>query len=59
MLNAGEDGSMVFKPAVLKVSIGDTIHFKATDLAHNSASIDGMVPRVRRVGRVPLAQILA
>lgn len=44
MLNAGEDGSMVFKPAVLKVSIGDTIHFKATDLAHNSASIDGMVP---------------
>ena len=44
MLNAGEDGSMVFKPAVLKVSIGDTIHFKATDLAHNAASIDGMVP---------------
>ena len=44
MLNTGEDGSMVFKPAVLKVSIGDTIHFKATDLAHNAASIDGMVP---------------
>ena len=30
--------------AVLKVSLGDTIHFKATDAAHNSASIDGMVP---------------
>ena len=35
---------MIFEPAVLKVSVGDTIHFKATDAAHNSASIDGMVP---------------
>ena len=44
MLNMGEDGSMVFQPSVIKVSVGDTIRFKATDLAHNSASIDGMVP---------------
>jgi pseudoazurin len=44
MLNMGEDGSMVFQPSVIKVSVGDTILFKATDLAHNSASIDGMVP---------------
>ena len=44
MLNSGIDGSMVFEPAVIKVSVGDTIHFKATDLAHNSASIKGMIP---------------
>ena len=44
MLNAGVDGSMVFEPAVLKVSKGDTIHFTAVDLSHNSASIEGMIP---------------
>ena len=44
MLNSGSEGSMVFKPAVLKVSLGDTIHFRATDLAHNSAAIEGMIP---------------
>jgi len=35
---------MIFEPAAIKVSVGDTIHFKATDLAHNSASITGMIP---------------
>ncbi len=44
MLNSGAGGQMIFEPAVLKVSVGDTIHFKATDAAHNSASIEGMVP---------------
>lgn len=44
MLNAGLDGTMVFEPAVIKVSVGDTIHFKATDLSHNSASMAGMIP---------------
>ena len=44
MLNSGEDGTMVFEPAVLKVSVGDTIHFKATNLSHNSASMAGMIP---------------
>ena len=44
MLNSGAGGSMVFEPAVLKVSVGDTIHFRATDLAHNAASIVGMIP---------------
>ena len=44
MLNSGVDGTMVFEPAVIKVSIGDTIHFKATDLSHNSASMEGMIP---------------
>ena len=44
MLNSGEGGQMIFEPAVLKVSVGDTIHFKASDMSHNSASIDGMLP---------------
>jgi len=44
MLNAGEGGQMIFEPAVIKVSVGDTIHFKATDMSHNSASVEGMVP---------------
>ena len=44
MLNSGADGYMVFEPAVLKAAVGDTVTFKATDLAHNSASIIGMIP---------------
>ena len=35
---------MIFEPAVIKVSKGDTVHFKATDMSHNSVTIDGMVP---------------
>ena len=44
MLNSGADGFMVFEPAVMKISVGDTINFEATDMAHNSASIAGMIP---------------
>ena len=44
MLNSGEGGQMIFEPAVLKVSVGDTIHFKAVDMSHNSVVIDGMLP---------------
>ena len=44
MLNSGEGGQMIFESAVLKVSLGDTVHFKATDMAHNSASMEGMIP---------------
>ncbi len=45
MLNSGPGGTMIFEPAVIKISKGDTVHFKATDLAHNSVSINGMVPQ--------------
>ena len=38
MLNNGSSGMMVFEPAVLSVSKGDTVKFVATDMAHNSAS---------------------
>ena len=44
MLNKGSEGYMVFEPAVLKINKGDTVTFKATDAAHNSASIKGMIP---------------
>jgi pseudoazurin len=44
MLNQGEEGYMVFEPAVLEIAVGDTVTFKATDAAHNSASISGMIP---------------
>jgi pseudoazurin len=44
MLNSGDGGNMIFEPAVIKVSKGDTIHFKAVDMLHNSATIDGMLP---------------
>ena len=44
MLNSGDGGQLIFEPAVIKVSVGDTIHFRATDAAHNSVSVDGMLP---------------
>ena len=44
MLNSDDGGNMIFEPAVIKVSKGDTIHFKAVDMAHNSATIEGMIP---------------
>jgi len=44
MLNSGPGGIMVFDPPVLKVSKGDTVHFKSIDMAHNSESIGNMIP---------------
>ena len=44
MLNNGAGGMMIFEPAVLKVAVGDTVKFVATDMAHNSASVPGMIP---------------
>ena len=35
---------MVFEPAVLKVNVGDTVHFMPTDMAHNSESVEGLTP---------------
>ena len=44
MLNQGAGGVMIFEPAVLKINKGDTVNFIATDAAHNSASLPGMIP---------------
>jgi len=45
MLNNGKEGLMVFEPSVLSIQPGDTVLFKATDVSHNSASIQGMIPQ--------------
>ncbi len=39
MLNAGEDGSMVFEPGYLLAQPGDTVIFEAADMAHNTKSV--------------------
>ena len=39
MLNNGAGGMMIFEPAVLKVSVGDTVNFVASDPMHNSVSV--------------------
>ena len=44
MLNQGAAGVMIFEPAFLKINTGDSVTFQATDAAHNSASIPGMIP---------------
>ena len=44
MLNQGSEGYMVFEPSFLKINKGDSVTFIATDAAHNSASIKGMIP---------------
>lgn len=44
MLNHGANGDMQFSPQLLKVSLGDTVHFLAVDKGHNVQSIDGMIP---------------
>ncbi len=44
MKTAGADGTMVFEPAVIKVAVGDTVHFAPTDVAHNSESVAGLTP---------------
>jgi pseudoazurin len=49
MLNKGADGVMVFEPALLKVSPGDTVKFLATDKGHNVESIETMVPNGGKV----------
>ena len=44
MLNFGDEGSMIFAPGFLKVEVGDTVHFKSVDMAHNSESVAGLIP---------------
>ncbi|WP_076862168.1 pseudoazurin [Bradyrhizobium mercantei] len=45
LLNKGSDGAMmVFEPALVKVALGDTVKFVATDKGHNAETIKGMLP---------------
>lgn len=44
MKNQGAAGIMVFEPAYVQASVGDTVHFVPTDGGHNAETIPGMVP---------------
>jgi pseudoazurin len=47
MLNAGcgdDKTPNVFEPAILRINVGDSVTFLATDEGHNSASKKGMIP---------------
>ena len=44
MLNKGNEGMMVFEPALVKITPGDTVKFVATDKGHNAETIKGMLP---------------
>ena len=44
MLSSSNGEMMVFKPAVLKIAPGDSVTWKATNPAHNTASIAEMTP---------------
>lgn len=44
MLNRGDEGTMVFEPAFLQVSPGDTVTFLPTNPSHNAETIPGMMP---------------
>lgn len=51
MLNKGEAGTMVFEPASVTLSPGDSVRFLAADKGHNAETIEGMMPE----GATPLA----
>src|SRR5947207_11478394 len=44
MLSQGMDGMMQYDPQLLKISLGDRVHFIATDQGHDVQSIEGMIP---------------
>ncbi len=44
MLNKGDEGVMVFKPAVVFASVGDTVRFVPTTKMHNAETFPDMIP---------------
>ena len=44
MLNKGEQGAMVFEPALTQIAPGDTVTFIPTDKSHNAESIKDILP---------------
>ena len=43
-LNRGEAGTMVLEPGFLRIAVGDTVNFIATDRSHNAESIPELMP---------------
>ena len=44
MLDKGNDGVMVFEPALVKIEPGDSVKFIASSKGHNAETIKGMLP---------------
>jgi pseudoazurin len=44
LLFKGDMGSMVFQPDLVKINVGDTVTFLATNKGHVVQSIDGLIP---------------
>jgi pseudoazurin len=45
MLNKGSDGeAMVFEPASLRVTVGDTVRFLPVDKGHDAAAVKELIP---------------
>ena len=56
MLNRGDAGPMVFKPAGIKIEPGDTVTFVATDPGHNAETIAGMFPQGAEAFRTTIGE---
>ena len=39
MLNQGDQGSMIFEPAFIKINAGDSINFEMSDAGHNAVTV--------------------
>ena len=44
MMTTGPGGFDVFVPALVKVAVGDKVHFVPADGSHNAETIPGMIP---------------
>ena len=44
MLNEASNGQKGFEPAMVRINLGDSVHFVAADKGHNVEQIPGMMP---------------
>jgi pseudoazurin len=43
-LNAGQGGTFVFEPGIIRINVGDFVKFTATDRNHQVTSVRGGIP---------------
>lgn len=55
LLNASEQGRMVFEPPFVKIAKGDTIVFTPGDPSHNAETIPGMLPEGAQAFKGPFS----
>jgi pseudoazurin len=56
MLNAGAAGTMVFEPAFVKLSPGDTVRFVSVNPGHNAQSLPDMIPAGAQPFQTPISK---